>query len=267
VRTRSPCAGAGGSLYFGAISATQDEAIDPMTARLYLRDSYRREFDAEVVESEGGWCTLSGTAFFPGGGGQPPDRGHLFLGGRVMPVTALREDGAGRIWHRIDRDLTVGDAVQGVIDWPFRYALMRHHGLMHVVNTVADRQFGGVITGVQIGPDRSRIDFRLGDFSRAGVVDFERHVNDAIDRDLRITSACISESEYRQRPELIRTLNVQPPVAEGQVRIVEIEGFDAQACGGTHVHATGEIGRARLDRFDNKGKDNKRFYWDLAPPA
>jgi misacylated tRNA(Ala) deacylase len=226
-----------------------------MTARLYLQDSYRQEFEAEVVESEGGWCTLSRTAFYPGGGGQPPDRGHLRLGSRVMPVTALREDGPGRIWHRVDRDLAVGDAVQGVIDWPFRYALMRHHGLMHVVNTVAGRLFGGVITGVQIGPHRSRIDFRLGDFARARVADFERHVNDAIER------------KYRRRPELIRTLNVQPPIVEGRIRIVEIEGFDAQACGGTHVHATGEIGRARLDRFDNKGKDNKRFYWDLSPPA
>jgi misacylated tRNA(Ala) deacylase len=238
-----------------------------MTARLYLRDSYRQGFEADVVESERGWCTLSRTAFYPGGGGQPPDRGDLRLGSRVVPVTALREDDAGRIWHRVGDDLAVGDAVQGVIDWPFRYALMRHHGLMHVVNTVAGRLFGGVITGVQIGPHRSRIDFRLGDFARARVADFERHVNDAIERNLRVTSTCIGESEYRRRPELIRTLNVQPPIVEGRIRIVEIEGFDAQACGGTHVHATGEIGRARLDRFDNKGKDNKRFYWDLSPPA
>lgn len=236
-----------------------------MTARLYLDDPYQREFDAEVLESsDGGWCTLSRTAFFPGGGGQPHDRGRLLLRGDAVEVSAVREDAAGRIWHRVGRESAAGEAVRGAIDWPFRYALMRHHGLMHVVNTVALRRFGGVITGVQIGPDRSRIDFKLGGFSREQIPDFEDRVNDVIDRGLPITSSSIGEDEFRRRPELVRTLNVLPPVVAGHVRIVEIEGFDAQACGGTHVHSTSEIGRARIGKFDNKGKDNKRFYWDLA---
>jgi misacylated tRNA(Ala) deacylase len=158
-----------------------------------------------------------------------------------------------------------GDAVRGLIDWPFRHALMRHHGLMHVVNTVALRQLGGVITGVQLGPDRSRIDFRLAAFSREQIPEFEARVNDVIDRGLAVTSSVISDDEYRRRPELVRTLNVRPPLGDGTVRIVEIDGFDAQACGGTHVHSTSEIGRAHVTRFDNKGRDNKRFYWELAP--
>ncbi|MBI1875367.1 MAG: alanyl-tRNA editing protein [Acidobacteria bacterium] len=234
-----------------------------MTAKLYLEDPYQREFDAEVLESAGGWCALSQTLFYPGGGGQPHDRGHLILHGDAVPVSALREDAAGRIWHCVGRDPVAGDAVRGTIDWPFRYALMRHHGLMHVVNTVARQHFGGVITGVQIGPGRSRIDFKLAGFSREQIPDFEDRVNAVIDRGLRVTSSIISEDEYRRRPELIRTLDVLPPVVGGNVRIVEIEGFDAQACGGTHVHSTSEIGRAHVGKFDNKGKDNKRFYWDL----
>ncbi len=234
-----------------------------MNAKLYLEDPYRREFDAEVLESSGGWCTLSQTVFFPGGGGQPNDRGHLILRGDAVAISAVREDLAGRIWHQVGCDPVAGEAVRGTIDWPYRYALMRHHGLMHVVNTVARERFGGAITGVQIGPDRSRIDFKLAGFSREQIPDFEQRVNDVIDRGLPVKSSFIGEDEYRRRPELIRTLNVLPPVVDGTVRIVEIEGFDAQACGGTHVHSTSEIGWARVGRFDNKGKDNKRFYWDL----
>ncbi len=234
-----------------------------MTTKLYLEHPYQREFDAEVLESSDGWSALSQTVFYPGGGGQPHDHGHLILHGDAIAVSAIREDAAGQIWHFVGRDLAVGEAVRGTIDWPFRHALMRHHGLMHIVNTVARRQFGGSITGVQIGPDRSRIDFKLSGFSREQIPDFEKHVSDVIERRLPVTSSIISEDEYRRRPELIRTLNVLPPVVNGLVRIVEIEGFDAQACGATHVHLTSEIGRAHVGKFENKGKDNKRFYWDL----
>jgi misacylated tRNA(Ala) deacylase len=180
----------------------------------------------------------------------------------TIPVSAIRED-AGQIWHLVNRHLPAGATVCGIIDWPFRYALMRHHGLMHIVNTVAVREFGGMITGVQLGPDRSRIDFKLGEFSRDRIPNFEKLVIDVIGRGLRITSSTISEEEYKQRPELIRTLNVLPPIISGMVRVVKIEGFDVQACGATHVHSTGEIGLTHIAKFENKGRDNKRFYWAL----
>ena len=237
-----------------------------MTARLYLDDAYLQEFDAEVAASDGGWCTLTRTAFFPGGGGQPPDRGALAAAGEALPVTAVREDDAGRISHEVGRDLEPGTRVRGSLDWPYRYALMRHHGLLHVVNAVAREAFSGMITGVQIGPDRSRIDFRLPEFSRERLPDLEARVNAVLARGLRVGASTISEDEFRARPELVRTLEVLPPVVDGRVRVVEMEGFDAQACGGTHVHSTAEIGRARIVKFDNKGKDNKRLYWTLEAP-
>jgi misacylated tRNA(Ala) deacylase len=236
-----------------------------MTVRLFLEDSYRRDFETRVVASADGWSALAATAFHPGGGGQPCDRGRLSGEGGAFEVSEVREDEAGAIWHRVGRELPPGAAVHGALDWPFRYALMRHHGLMHVVNAVAFRELGGVITGVQIGPDRSRIDFRLSGFSRERIPDLEKRVNDVIARGLAVSSSVIAEDEYRRRPELVRTLNVLPPVVDGNVRIVEIAGFDVQACGGTHVHSTGEIGPARVVKFDNKGKDNKRFYWELGP--
>jgi len=237
---------------------------DDSAVHLYLDDPYRREFDARVLASDGSWCALSCTAFYPGGGGQPGDRGHLVVGGEVVAVSGVREGEDGSVWHDVGRAVPVGEVVSGAIDWPFRYALMRGHGLMHVVNTIALRRFGGAITGVQIGPGRSRIDLKLAAFTREQIPDFERLVNEVVERGLAVRSSVIGEAEYRRRPDLIRTLNAPPPVSGGAVRIVLIDGFDAQACGGTHVHSTREIGRARIEHFDNKGRDNKRFYWLLS---
>ncbi len=235
-----------------------------MDSRPYLDDPYLRAFDAEVEASDAGACSLDRTLYHPRGGAQPHDRGVLSVAGVALPVAAVREDGAGRVWHEVGRDLAPGTAVRGEIDWPYRHALMRHHGLMHVVNTVARDRFGGLITGVQLGPERSRIDLKLEGFARDRIPELEAAVNEVIARDLPLRSTVISEEDFRRRPDLVRTLNVLPPIVDGTVRVVEIVGFDAQACGGTHVHATGEIGRARVERFDNKGKDNKRFYWTLA---
>lgn len=232
--------------------------------KLYLADAYLREFEAEVEVSERGACTLSQTAFYPGGGGQPADRGEIVVSDVVLPVSDVREDDRGRIWHSVGRELPPGQRVRGILDWGWRHAMMRHHGLMHVVNAVARLDYGGVITGVQIGTEQSRIDFRLERFARPQIGEFEVRVNAVIDRGLPVQSYTLTEAEFRSRPDLVRTLNVLPPVVDGRVRVVEMKGFDVQACGGTHVHSTGEIGRARLVRFDNKGRDNKRFYWQLA---
>jgi misacylated tRNA(Ala) deacylase len=232
-----------------------------VTRRLYLDDSYLREFDSEVVACRDGWCRLAATAFHPGGGGQPCDRGRLVVAGESVELTSVREDDAG-VWHETARPLGERDAVHGVLDWAHRHLVMRHHALLHVVNALALRELGARITGAQIGPGRSRIDLQLVDFTRERIPAFEASVNDVIARDLALTATTVGEDELRRRPELIRTVNVRPPVVDGQVRVVEIAGFDAQACGGTHVHSTGEIGRARIARFDNKGKDNKRLYWE-----
>jgi misacylated tRNA(Ala) deacylase len=234
-----------------------------VTERLYLDDAYQREFDADVVARDGAWCRLSRTLFYPGGGGQPADRGQLRWDGGAAEVATVREDDAGCVWHQVG-DGALPAAIHGVLDWPYRYTLMRYHGLMHVVNAIARAHFGGVITGVQIGAEQSRIDFRLPDFAREKLPDFEALVNAVITRDLPVAPSTITEEEFRARPELVRTLNVAPPVVDGQVRIVSIQDFDEQACGATHVHATGEIGSAQILRFDNKGKDNKRLYWKLA---
>ena len=239
-----------------------------MTTRLYLDDPYLREFDAAVLATRVGWCALTRSAFYPGGGGQPADRGRLLVGERHLVVADVRDED-GVLWHRVDVAPAPGAAVRGTLDWPYRYALMRYHALMHVVNTVARDAFGGVITGVQLGPERSRIDFRLAVGARHAMEELEARVNAALAPPRAITSSAVTEAEFAARPELTRTLNVRAPVLDGRVRVVTIAGFDVQACGGTHVHSTAEIGPARVERIENKGRDNKRFYWTLgaAPGA
>lgn len=242
---------------------TLSAVVGGLSRRLYLEDSYRRDFEANVVGCVDHWCALSETAFHPGGGGQPCDRGQLFRGSEGFAVSGVRDGPQGLVWHLLGTALEPGQVVRGAIDWPFRYALMRHHALMHIVNTVAFRHFGAMMTGAQLGPESSRIDLALADFQRSDLGRFEILVNDAIQRALAIVSRVISDHEFRARPELVRTVRVQPPIIDGTVRIVEIADFDAQACGGTHVHSTAEIGVAHLVKFDNKGKSNKRLYWEL----
>src|SRR5262249_15443560 len=124
-------------------------------AKIYLHDPYRHRFAAEGVACEGGARVLSTAAVFSGGRRRTADRGSLSFGGETLEVGEVREDEAGRVWHVVGRDLPIGARVEGAIDWTFRYALMRAHGLMHVVNTIAMQRFNGVITGVQLGADRS----------------------------------------------------------------------------------------------------------------
>ena len=236
------------------------------TERLFFEDPYLREFDARVIESLEGWSLLSRTAFHPGGGGQPFDQGWISCAGSSHAVTGMREDGE-MLWHQVGAQLQPGETVRGVLDWPRRHALMRHHCLLHVVNALAHQRFGGLVSGAEIGVERSRVDLSVGSFTRDELPAFEAAVNEVIARALRVCASVVPEAMLEERPELVRTLKVRPPVVNGGVRIVELQGFDAQACGGTHVHSTAEIGEARIVKFDNRGKNNKRFYWELVPAS
>ena len=141
-----------------------------------------------------------------------------------------------------------------------RLALMKHHTVLHVLNTIALRDYSGWITGVQIGPEYSRIDFKLEGFSAAMCAELESKVNAVLAVDHPLRSYYLPEEEFRERKDLLRSLEAKPPVINGQVRVVEIEGFDAQACGGTHMHSTADVGRFSVFRTENKGKINKRLY-------
>jgi misacylated tRNA(Ala) deacylase len=232
--------------------------------RLYLQDSYC--FEAEAVVSAVGPVSLAldRTCFYPGGGGQPADEGLARLeSGQVLEIVSAHADGDEIIWHTCSiapPPAILGQSVQLVLNKDRRMALMRYHTVLHILNTITLRDYQGWITGVQIGVDYSRIDFKLENFSAAVCAELEQKVNAVIDDDYPINSYTIPEDEFRRRGDLLRTLEVKPPITHGQVRVVEIEGFDAQACGGTHVHSTSAAGKFSIFRMENKGRINKRLY-------
>ena len=236
----------------------------PATIRLYLQDDHCFENNGTVLAIRENSIALDQTCFYPGGGGQPPDEGILtFSDGETLEVASARADPEGVIWHvckTIPSVNLVGKLAQLALNKERRLALMRYHTVLHVLNTITLRDYGGWITGVQINPDYSRIDFKLKNFSPALTTELEEKVNQVLSENHSLKSYTISEEEFNRRPDLLRTLEARPPISLGQVRVVEIEGFDAQACGGTHMHSTAEAGKFSIFRTDNKGKNNKRFY-------
>lgn len=240
------------------------------TQRLYLEDARALQATATAVAVQGDRVAFDRSLFYPGGGGQPPDRGRLaFDDGRAIDVLDVAADDAGVVWHQCAdaTALFVGQRLTLVVDGARRAALSRFHTVLHVLNTVALRSFDAWITGCQIGADYSRIDFKLDRLSPELVQSLAAGVNAVLAGDHPVRSLSLPEEEFRRRPELLRTLDVRPPVIDGRVRVVEIEGFDAQACGGTHVAHTREIGRLRIVRTENKGRSNKRLYVELDAPA
>ena len=237
------------------------------TERLYLQDDHCFETGAMVIAIQDNRLALDRTCFYPGGGGQPADNGSAALpNNTVIEIESAYADDDQIIWHVCKSKLEAGWLGQTIllrVNQKRREALARYHTVLHVLNTITLRDYQGWITGVQIGEDYSRIDFNLENFSPALVVELEAKVNEILNAQHLIHSYYISEEEFHSRNDLLRTLDVRPPVINGKVRVVEIQGFDAQACGGTHVDSTQAVGRFSIFRTDNKGKKNKRLYVKL----
>ncbi len=233
--------------------------IESMTTeQLYLMDSYRREFDAIITAHDAAAVALTRTAFFPGGGGQPPDRGWLRWTGGESSVGEMRRDG-DRLWHRLEGSPPpIGTPVRGGLDWEHRYAIMRHHSAMHVLVGAVYQLFGARVTGGAIYSDRARMDFALEDLSKERVATIEAEANRIITEGRKIFSHLISRAEF-ERSDLVRLAKNLIPAELSEVRVVEIEGFDAQADGGTHVANTREIGQLVITKMENKGKVNRRL--------
>jgi len=236
----------------------------PATTRLYLDDDHCLEADATVVAVSDDAFAFDRTCFYPGGGGQPPDDGVVRIGdGEPVAIASVRADADEIVWHVSAVPPPAGapgTPARLIVNRQRRLALTRYHTVLHVLNTIALRDYGGWITGVQIGVDYSRIDFKLETLSAALCAELARKVNAVLEGDHRLRAYFIPEEEFRSRDDLLRTLEARPPVWGGRVRVVEIEGFDAQACGGTHVRATSEVGRFAIVRTENKGRINKRLY-------
>ncbi len=236
-----------------------------MTELLHMEDSYVREFDSSVVALIGQVVRLDRTAFYPGGGGQPPDVGWLrWLGGETRVADVKEEEGV--VWHVLEGPVpSVGQDVHGALDWERRYAIMRHHSALHVLAGTVHHLYKASVTGVAIYPDRARMDFSLEDLSKEWVAAIEAEANRVIQEGRRILVRWISREEF-EHADLVRLARNLVPSDLQRIRVIEIEGFDAQADSGTHVANTQEIGRLVITKTDNKGKINRRMEIALTSP-
>ena len=241
------------------------------TNRLYLQNDHAFEAEATVLAVQQRSMAFDQTCFYPGGGGQPSDEGSAALGnGMTLEIVSAHAGSDDVVWHTSTSPPPpeiVGQPATLMVNRAKRIAFARYHTVLHVLNTIVLRNYGGWITGAQIATDYSRIDFKLDKFSAAVCRELEQKVNAVLEEHHEVRSYYVNEDEFRRRTDLLRTLEAKPPVRDGHVRIVEIQGFDAQACGGTHVGTTTDVGRFSIVRTENKGKINKRLYVRLEPPA
>ena len=231
------------------------------TTRLELDDQSLREWDATVLDSSPDGIVLDRSAFYPGGGGQPPDHGNLLWGGvQTRIVGARRGDDLVLVPAEGDPLPPVGTAVRGAVEDERRTALMRTHSGLHLLSGVVYRDFGSLVTGGNMEPLEARMDFNLPEVPEG----FKERVAEACaaeiaaDRAIEVGSLPRHEA-FARHPDLIRTAqDLLPPDLE-VVRIVDIVGLDTQADGGTHVASTSQIGRIEVVKVESKGKGFRRL--------
>jgi misacylated tRNA(Ala) deacylase len=230
------------------------------THRLELDDQTLREWDAAVLESGPDGIVLDRSAFYPGGGGQPPDHGVLLWGGvQTRIVGARKGDDLYLLPAEGDPLPAAGATVRGAVEDERRTALMRTHSGLHVLCGVVFRDFGSLVTGGNMEPLTARMDFNLETVPPG----FKEAVEDACNAELRadrqIRVRELPRDEAFQIPDIIRTATNLVPADVKEVRIVDIVGLDQQADGGTHVASTAAVGRISVVKVENKGKGFRRL--------
>jgi alanyl-tRNA synthetase len=225
-----------------------------MSDRLYYADPSLSSFDArvsdirEVSRAQGRslWqITLDRSAFYPTSGGQPHDTGLLTAtssGGALLeaPILAVEEDEQGEVWHTTPKPLSAGTAVRGYIDWSRRRDHMQQHSGQHLLSAVLYRQLGAATVSFHLGEMTSTIDLAREGITQEELERAEDAVNEIIAEDRPITMRTIPRSEA----EMLLSAGTlhKLPEREGDIRLIEIDEIDLNACGGTHVHSTGQMG-------------------------
>jgi misacylated tRNA(Ala) deacylase len=235
-----------------------------MTELLFRDDAYLKTATAKIVGVNERGLELDRTIFYPLGGGQAGDTGFLIrANGERIAIADTRKgatlDSVLHIASANQAPAEVGEPVSLEIDWQRRYALMRLHTALHVMSCVVVAP----VTGGNISPDKGRLDFDI-DMNLLDATKIERETNALIARALDTETVWITDEELDARPDLVKTMSVQPPRGSGRVRLLRIPGIDLQPCGGTHVRNIGEIGAIRVLKIKNEGKHNKRVEIALA---
>jgi misacylated tRNA(Ala) deacylase len=233
------------------------------TERLDLADPTLREWSCAVVWSdpadpEAG-IVLDRSAFYPGGGGQPPDHGVLLWDGVQTHIVGTRKgDDLYLIPADGDPVPPPGTAVVGAVADERRSLLMRTHSGLHVLCGVVFRDFGALVTGGNMEPAEARMDFNLPEVPADFKTRLEELVNAEVRADRRIDVRVLSRDDALALPDIIRTQSNLIPADEQEIRIVDIVGLDVQADGGTHVASTSQIGKVAVVKVESKGKANRR---------
>lgn len=230
------------------------------TERLDLLDSTLREWQATVLDVDDNGIVLDRSAFYPGGGGQPPDHGVLLWSGvQTAIVGARRGDDIRLIPADGDPIPPPGTPVRGALEDERRTALMRTHSGLHLLSGVVFRDFGALVTGSNMDPLTGRLDFNLEEVSPGFKDAVEDACNVEVTADRAIEAYELSRAEAFEIPDIIRTATNLLPAEIEIVRIVDIKGLDVQADGGTHVASTQQIGAIRVLKVENKGKGFRRI--------
>lgn len=224
---------------------------------IFRQDAYARNCTATVTGVDERGIRLDRTVFYPTGGGQPGDVGHLQRAdGRTIAIRDTVKGGTpGEIVHvpAEPTDLAAGETVTLELDWERRHRLMRMHTCLHLLSAVLPYP----VTGGQVAPDKGRLDFDIPEAALDKDA-IAAQVNALIAEDLPVTPRWISDEELAAKPELVKTMSVKPPTGHGQVRLIDVSGRDLQPCGGTHVARTGEIGPVQIVKIEKKGRMNRR---------
>jgi misacylated tRNA(Ala) deacylase len=226
-------------------------------------DAYARSVSATLIQALDDGVVLDRTVFYARGGGQPGDTGWLrWDAGEARVTDAVRQ--RGLVVHVVDGGAPLpGTPVLAEIDWDRRIVLMRTHTALHVLSAIVWRDYGAKVTGGNMEPGAARMDFELPGLPEGFGAEVERKLNEALSADRPVTVRFLPRAEALADPDLIRTkVNLIPETVD-PIRVVDIEGIDRQADGGTHVRSTGEIGTVRVVKLDNKGKNFKRIRIEL----
>lgn len=237
-----------------------------MTDVVCYRDAYAKAVETRVRAVEGeasALVVLDRTVFYPGGGGQPSDTGLLLRAadGRSWTVTGVRRFG-GELVHELEAGVeppSVDDVLVAEVEWARRYQLMRTHTALHALCGVVWRDHGALVTGGNMEPGKGRMDFEFESMSGDLVDSIEATVNEELAKGRPIHVKVLPREEAFAIPDLIRTKVNLLPEGIAEIRVIDIEGLDLQADGGTHVHNTLEVGRIRVTGYESKGRINKRI--------
>jgi len=219
---------------------------------LFREDPYLRACEATIVSVHEGAVELDRTVFYPLGGGQAGDTGTI---GNWRVVDTRKGASGDAVLHILEPGASpaAGQKLEISIDWERRHRLMRYHTALHLLGSIVKAP----VTGGRINDDKAHLDFDI-EMEKLVKDDIERRLNELSTSSVETKIMWITDAELDARPDLVRTMSVAPPRGEGRVRLLEIPGVDLQACGGTHVKNTAEIGKLAVARIRSEGKRNKR---------